>query len=245
MLRDFFIGRQGKAADFAFEGKQWVKRTSCWRELAQSHLIQHKPSAAYSQGKKKKNLAWPSLTPHTKPERPWRQWINCSPLSLIHHILNRNELQAQNGRSRDYKKAKKGILFNFVQTVNKNKHWDSFFYFFLGGGAQWVNPKRKQQMGSSGGCVYTGFDRLTRTQVQEHRYLDDFSKQHQHEAAGNRGKLPLGSPSAPTSQVSGKWLMKNTIPSHLLALKSFREWRRYSLCLPWLLSLQTHTVGAT
>ena len=47
------MGRQGKAADLALEGKQGVKRTSCWGELVQSHLIQRKPSAACSQKKKK------------------------------------------------------------------------------------------------------------------------------------------------------------------------------------------------
>lgn len=145
MSRDFFIGRQSKAEDFALDGKQWVKRTSCWRELALSHLIQHKPSAAYSQ---KKNLSWPSLTPHTKPERPWRQWINCSPLSLIHHILNRNELQAQNCCGLDYKRPKRGILFKLC-TVNKNKHSGNVF-FLIG---LTLKKRKKQRSVSSQGCI--------------------------------------------------------------------------------------------
>ncbi len=52
-------------------------------------------------------------------------------------------------------------------------------------------------------------------------------KQHKSQAASNRGKLPRAplSPASHTSQE--KQLMKNTILSHLLTLKSFREWRRY------------------
>lgn len=45
---------------FAFEGK--VTRTSCWRELASTHLIQHKPSLLSQRILRKKKKKKSGLT---------------------------------------------------------------------------------------------------------------------------------------------------------------------------------------
>lgn len=81
-----------------------MKRTSCWRELAQSHLIQHTPRLlSLCSYLEKRNLVWPSLTPHSKPGRPWRWWINCSSPSLIDHISYRTRAHVQKWESRLWK----------------------------------------------------------------------------------------------------------------------------------------------
>lgn len=64
---------------------------------------------------RKRNLAWPSLTPHSKPGRPWRWWINCSSPSLIDHISYRTRAQKREA----LKDSKKG---SFGRVVHSKQH---------------------------------------------------------------------------------------------------------------------------
>lgn len=193
-----------------------MKRTSCWRELAQSHLIQHKPSAAYAQ-REEKNLAWPSLTPHTKPERPWRQWINCSPLSLIHRILNRNELQTQKCCSPDYKRPKRGILFNFVQTENKKQtlhffNYFDFFYFFCALGRPEKETANRLFTRSYGTCGLWHAHRTTSTRDTSVTPVNNTSMKQQ---ATEENFPELPSPPHHTCQENSWW----KIPSPHISLR--------------------------
>lgn len=138
------------------------------------------------------------------------------------------------------KGPKRGILFKLYTVKTKTNTLGMF----------WGRPskKKKKKKPNQLNWWFTSLYRpaLTLTDTQVHVYLNDFSKQH-----GQLWETYLSfstSPHPPTQHHTRLRKIadeKNTIPSHVLVLKSFRKRRRYSLCLPWLLTLQTHTPAAT